>query len=142
LTDVQGMEGCSWVVTALDPTTGLEKKIGSYLWRPAEVMTDPRLEGAAPRLRVSPQADRRFYLDWDRVPGAESYAILYSRQEDHVYELLEERRDHGLDALLGIRGNREKYYFVIVQRGAGGKWMGCTNEVQSELLPALESNDF
>jgi hypothetical protein len=133
LTDVSGLQGWQWIVTAFKEGGG-EKVIGTYTWYPGPAEMDSILEKPTLRLNASPQPNRELYLDWDKDPQAAGYILLFARNDDNVYELYRELNKAKPDVLLQIGGTHKRYHFIVVPRDARGKWLKKSKEAVAEFV--------
>lgn len=132
LTDVSGLQGWEWIVTAVG-TDGKERTLGSYLWFPGKEETDSILKKPVLRLHASPQKGRILFLDWDKDPQASGYALLYSRSDDNVFELYRDLNQAKTNVLLQIGGTHQHYHFIVAPRNAYGKWLQKSKEATADV---------
>ena len=132
LTDVSGLQGWEWIVTAVGEK-GKERTLGSFHWYPGSAETDRILEKPVQRLTASPQKDRVLYLDWDSVPQASGYVILFSHSNDDIYEVFRDLNQTKPSLLLQIGGKHEVYHFLVVPKDAKGHWLKRSKEAVADL---------
>ena len=132
LTDVSGLQGWEWIVTAVGGN-GKERTLGSYVWFPGKAELDSILQKPVLRLTASPQKDRVLYLDWDKEPEAAGYALLFSRSDDNVFELFKDLNQTKPNLLLKIGGAHQRYHFIVVPKDATGKWFKKSKEAIADL---------
>ena len=141
LTDVTGLQGWEWIVTAVGRDGQTEKMVGSYLWFPSQGEIDSLVRKPTRRLTASPQLKRRLYLDWDADSEASGYDLLVSRQPDNVYELFKELDNPNPEALLQIGGDHKNYYFIVAPVDAAGKLLDRSITAVAEFHPWNEPGD-
>jgi hypothetical protein len=140
MTDVTGLQGWEWIVTAVSKDAAKEKMVGTYLWYPTPGEMDTLIEKPVMRLNASPQADRSLYLDWDGNPEATGYALFYSRQSDNIFELFKEMDKPVPNALLQISEGHNRYYFIIVPKDNEGRWLKRSKEALAEFYTDEEDS--
>jgi hypothetical protein len=140
LDDVSGFEGGEFIVTAVHPSDGSEKRVGSFVWRPTKTESKVLGEGPAMRLKATPQENGKMFVDWDREPDAVGYTLLYSVGGDGVYQLFGTLPKNRLWVLLNLVRKDKEYRFLVVAVDGEGRWLGRSAEAKgrdiSELLSA------
>jgi len=132
ITNVQGLEGWRWIVTAVNADDGTEKILGSYLWNPSA--QEVRLLSQSPALKLHAEAadNQQISLSWDADPQAQSYSVLYSSQPDGVFELYWEVKDLTPSALLQLVQKVKEMHFMVAA-SKENLWISRTNESKVSL---------
>ncbi len=140
VTDTSGLQGWEWLATSVN-RDGKEKVLGTYLWYPSTRQLDALFEKPSLKLNVSPQTDRKVYVDWDSDPDAVGYTLLFSRESDGVYEFYQDINKTDTNLLMRIAGDRNHYYFIIVPRDSSGHWLKRSNEAELQFLVQNPDDD-
>ena len=139
LADVSGLEGGEFIVTAVHPNDGSEKRIGSFIWRPTR--EELKTVAGAPRMRLkaTPQGNGKVFIDWDADPDAVGYTLLYSASGDGVYQLFGDLPKNRQWVLLQLLRKNADYQFLVVSRDSVGHWLGGSSEAKGKDLSRLMS---
>jgi hypothetical protein len=139
LADVSGLEGGEFIVTAVHPNDGSEKRIGSFIWRPKK--EELKAVAAAPRMRLkaTPQGNGKTFIDWDADPDAVGYTLLYSASGDGVFQLFGDLPKNRTWVILQLLRKDADYQFLVVSRDREGHWLGGSAKAKGMDLSRLMS---
>jgi hypothetical protein len=129
----EAQAGSKWFVTALTGVEGEEFTVGSYRWKPTREEMDLLLRDPALRLKVSPQASARFFLDWDTDPGASNYSLFVAKEDD-VYEWYGYLDRLKPWVLLSATESGARFRFIVLSHGADGAWLNRTRVDSGRIL--------
>ena len=132
ITDTSGLEGYKWIVTIVD-SKGREGTLGSYEYHPTAAETEMLSRPPNIRLFATSEPNHQIFLDWDQVPGVESYSLFVSRKEDGVYQLFRNLSGGRATLLMRVPRRNDRYFFLLVPNEMGGEWVRKSNEVEVRL---------
>jgi hypothetical protein len=136
VTDVAGMSGWEWTVTALEAEGTKEKNVGSYVWRSTVEEEANLAKAPSLALAAAVKEDHQVQLNWDAQPQSSGYSVFYSMGGDGVYELLSEVKDKTRsNILLKLVKHDQAYKFVVAPQGENGALISRTKDAE---VPAAQ----
>ncbi len=128
LPDVSGLEGGEIFVTALHPTDGSERRVGSFVWRPTPEESRVFRDAPRGRLNATLQGNGKMYLDWDPDAEAVGYTLLYGTGGDGIYQIFGDLPKNQPYVVLNLLRAETVYRFMVVSRDATGRWIKVSTE--------------